>query len=247
MTDAVIRWHAPVRAITRGRGLLRAVAAAALLLAAGPSWGEGDAPVVHAIDFTSQPEGDAAAWLRDQGYELRMNAADLSPRFTDQGLVLSTDQTIAGLFARELRLKGVERVRVTWGVERYPEGADWEKGNYRVPIAIMISFGDKEIASGSWFVPDMPYFISVFLSKNAKPGKAYTANYYNKGGRYFCDPCSPPPGETVTSAFELNEAFKQSFDKDEVPPISSFSFQMNTKDTTGGAKAFIRRVEFLGQ
>jgi len=228
------------------RRLAGAATALALVLAPGPVSSNGDAGVVHAIDFTGPPQGDAGAWLRDQGFELRMSADELSPRFTDRGLMLSTDDAITGLFAQELRLTGAERVRATWGVERYPEGANWEQGTYRVPIAIMISFGEQKISSGSLFVPNVPYFISLFLSKNAKPGKAYTANYYHKGGRYFCDPCSPPAGETVTTTFDLTTTFKRTFDQTSVPPITGFSFQMNTKDTRGGARAFIERVEFLG-
>lgn len=229
---------------TRLLGLVLAVSA--LGFAPTPAWSNGGAEVVHTIDFTGQPNGEARNWLTDQGFQLRMSAEDLSPRFTDRGLVVSTDGAMAGLFAKELRLTDADRVRVTWGVDRYPEGANWEKGTYRVPIAIMVSFGDKEIASGSLFVPNVPYFISLFLSKNAEPGKAYTANYYLKGGRYFCDPCKPPAGETVTTTFDLTETFKRTFDQKEVPPITGFSFQMNTKDTRGGAQAFIERVEFLG-
>lgn len=214
------------------------------LLAASPAWSGGEDEALHTIDFTAPPDGEAMPWLRDH-FELRRSAEDLSAQFTDRGLVLSTEDNIAGLFARELDLSGAERVRVTWGVDRYPEGANWETGTYRVPIAIMISFGDKDIGSGSLFVPNTPYFISLFLSENAEPGKAYTANYYHKGGRYFCDPCNPPAGERVTTTFNLTETFKRTFDKQAVPPITGFSFQMNTEDTTGGARAFIERVEFL--
>jgi hypothetical protein len=31
------------------------------------------------------------------------------------------------------------------------------------------------------------------------------------------------------------------------PPITSFAFQMNTEDTQGGAKAFLRKIEFLSK
>jgi hypothetical protein len=201
--------------------------------------------VVYAIDFTGQPSGKAVDWLEKQGFELRLKAKALDPRFTEEGLMLSTDGQRAGLFARKLDLPRADRIRVVWGVERYPEGADWNGGVYRVPIAVMVSFGEEEIESGSFFVPDAPYFISLFLSQNADPGKPYVANYYHKGGRYFCVPCSAPVGETVTTEFDLVEAFRAEFGQAEVPPITSFSFQMNTEDTKGGARAYLSRVEFL--
>ncbi len=109
----------------------------------------------------------------------------------------------------------------------------------------MISFGDQENSGGSLFVPDAPYFISLFLSQNAREGKAYTANYYHKGGRYFCQPCNTPAGKLVTTEFNLEHAFKSQFGKSQVPPISDFGFQMNTEDTQGGARAFLKKVEFL--
>lgn len=222
------------------------VALALVYLLAPASTVAGAAPeVVHAIDFTGKPAGDAAGWLRDNGYELRLDAEDLDPRFSEKGLVLSTDDAVAGLFAQEMDLADANRIRVTWGVERYPEGANWENGVYRVPIAVMVSFGEGKVSSGRWYVPNTPYFISLFLSENAQSGKAYTANYYKEGGRYFCQPCTPPVGETVTTEFDLAGAFREEFEETEVPPITSFSFQMNTEDTEGGAHAYIERVEFL--
>ncbi|MDZ7785014.1 MAG: hypothetical protein U5K56_19400 [Halioglobus sp.] len=204
-----------------------------------------ESEVVHVIDFTGKPAGSAFEWLRENGYELHLDAASLDLRFSDKGLVLHTDGRRAGLIERELQLPRASRIRMTWGVEEYPEGANWEEGVYRIPIAIMISFGEKDIESGSFFVPDAPYFISLFLSENAEPDKAYTANYYHKGGRYFCQPCSPPEGQTVTTEFDLEQAFRNQFDQQEVPPVTAFGFQMNTEDTAGGARAFLARAEFL--
>ncbi len=204
-----------------------------------------DSEVARVIDFTEKPNGSAVDWLSENGYELRLDAESLDPRFSEKGLVLSTDGRTTGLMERNIELSDVGQIRVTWGVEEYPKGADWEDEVYRVPIAIMVSFGDKEIGSGSIFVPNAPYFISLFLSRNAEPGKAYTANYYEKGGRYFCQPCTPPEGKTVTTEFDLESAFRNQFDKYEVPPITGFGIQMNTSDTRGGARAYLKRVEFI--
>ena len=204
-----------------------------------------DAELVRVIDFTEKPNGSAVEWLQENGYELRLDAESLDPRFSEKGLVLSTDGRTSGLMERSIELSDAGHIRVTWGVEEYPKGANWENEVYRVPIAIMISFGDKEIGSGSMFVPNAPYFISLFLSRNAEPGKAYTANYFEKGGRYFCQPCTPPEGKTVTTEFALDTAFRNQFDKSEVPPITGFGIQMNTSDIRGGARAYLERVEFI--
>lgn len=244
--------HPPFRRIrfaTPATTILALAMALALTsaIAEGVQPAQSEARVVHVIDFTGRAGGKAGDWLRNEGYEFKLDADALDPRFSDQGLVLSTEGQEAGLIARDLKLDDAGYIRVTWGVNRYPEGANWEKGVYRVPVAVMVSFGDKEIGSGSLFVPNMPYFISLFLSENARPGKAYKANYYKKGGRYFCQPCTPPAGETVTTEFDLHAAFRESFGSSDVPPITRFGFQMNTEDTKGGAEAYIQRVEFLAR
>lgn len=201
--------------------------------------------VVLRIDFTHQPDGDATQWLKQQGFEFKLGAKALHPHFENHRLVLETQGEEAGFFIRKLNIIGTQRIRITWGVDRYPQGADWTKGVFRVPIAVMISFGKKKVSSGSFFAPNFPYFIGLFLGEKAQEGQAYTANYYHKGGRYFCTPCQQKIGETVITKFNFDEAFKQQFGISPTPPISSFSFQMNTKDTQGGARAFLQSVEFL--
>ncbi|RDD60127.1 DUF3047 domain-containing protein [Ferruginivarius sediminum] len=228
--------------------LFKSCAALSLLTLIGSAqpWADADAAeVVETIDFSSPSSGDATAWLKENGFQLRMDAGELNPHFINERLVLETSGQTAGLFVKELSLSDVDHIRISWGVERYPHGADWDKGVYRVPIAVMISFGDKEIKSGNWFVPDVPYFISLFLSESAEEGEAYSANYYNKGGRYFCQPCNAAAGKTITTEFNFTDAFKSEFDKSPVPPITGFGFQMNTEDTQGGARAFLKKVEFL--
>ena len=237
--------HLRRKQFCRATYMALAIVCLGCLAAPVSSFAGADSEVVRVIDFTEKPQGSAVEWLQENGYELRLDAESLDPRFSEKGLVLSTDGRTTGLMERKIELSDVGHIRVTWGVEEYPKGADWEDQVYRVPIAIMISFGDKEIGSGSMFVPNAPYFISLFLSRNAEPGKAYTANYYEKGGRYYCQPCTPPEGKTVTTEFDLDSAFQKQFDKSEVPPITGFGIQMNTSDTRGGARAYLERVEFI--
>lgn len=201
--------------------------------------------VIARIDFTHQPDGDATPWLKRQGFQFKLDAGKLNPHFENHRLVLETHGEKVGLIVRKLRLADAERIRITWGVERYPRGANWAKGVFRVPIAVMISFGEKEIDSGAFYIPDAPYFIGLFLGKKEQEGRAYTARYYHKGGRYFCTPCPAPAGETVTTEFNLDKAFQQQFGISPVPLVTSFGFQMNTEDTEGGARVFLKTVEFL--
>ncbi len=201
--------------------------------------------VIYRVDFSTQPDGDAVAWLKQQGFAFHLRAHELAPRFEQGRLVLETATETAGVLVQKRNVPGVRRLRVRWGVDRYPQGADWAKGVYRVPIAVMVSFGEDKIDSGSMFVPNAPYFLSVFLGEREQEGRAYTARYYQQGGRYFCQPCRVPPGQTVITDVDLERHFTEQFQQTVLPPVSSVSVQMNTTDTTGGARAFLMHIELL--
>ena len=160
------------------------------LLWGGP-FGATAAPL-HTIDFSGHPDGPAEEWLKQQGFTLRLDADDLQPHFKENRLVLHTSRRKAGLFELPLHISQVKRIRIHWGVERYPHGADWSQGITAVPIAVMTTFGTEKIKSGSLFVPNAPYFIGLFLGEKEQSNRAYTGNYYKTGGRYFCTPCWIP-------------------------------------------------------
>jgi len=231
------------------RALYRMLLIAVLLALtfSGPVWsGNPLGNVIYVLDFSDRADGDAKSWLQTNGFQFKLDADDLNPHFSHQRLMLESSDEKAGYFVRRMNLPKVKGIRLIWGVDRYPQGADWERGIYRVSIAVVISFGEKKIGSGSFYIPDAPYFISLFLGEKEKSGRAYTGKYYKKGGRYFCKPCGVPPGETVVTEFDLEGAFKSQFGQSKMPPVSSFGFQMNTEDTRGGARAFLKKVEFLG-
>ena len=215
------------------------------LLLSSATMGGAASRVLYRVDFSSQPDGDAVAWLTRQGFAFHLKAHALAPRFEQGRLVLETATETAGVLVQKLHVPGVRRLRVRWGVDRYPQGADWAKGVYRVPIAVMVSFGEDKMASGSMFVPNAPYFLSVFLGAHEQEGRAYTARYYQQGGQYFCQPCRVPPGQTVSTDFDLATHFTEQFQQTVVPPVSSVGVQMNTTDTTGGARAFLMSIELL--
>jgi hypothetical protein len=227
------------------RRLVCGLCCVTLLLSSAAMAGAGGR-VLYRVDFSTQPDGDAVAWLTRQGFAFHLRAHELAPRFEQGRLVLETATETAGVFVQTLHVPGVRRLRVRWGVDRHPQGADWAKGVYRVPIAVMVSFGEDKMASGSLFVPNAPYFLSVFLGAHEQEGRAYTARYYHQGGRYFCQPCGVPSGQTVVTEFDLATHFTEQFQQRVLPPVSSVSFQMNTTDTTGGARAFLMYIELLG-
>jgi len=217
----------------------------AMAFAAHAQQNAADDKVVARFDFTQPSNTDATKWLKKQGFEFKLSAADINPHFQDNRLVLETSGQYAGLIAKQVNIDSVDRVRITWGVSNYPEGANWAAGVYRVPIAVMMSFGDQTVDSGSLFAPDTPYFVGLFLGEHEQEGRAYKAKYYQKGGRYFCQPCGAETGKMVTTEFDFDKVLKENFEISSQLPVTSVGIQMNTTDTQGGAKAFIQKIEFL--
>lgn len=207
------------------------------------------ADVIYSLDFKTQPPGSALPWLKQQGFQFKLAFDALNPRFEDGALVLSTERPEAGvagyIFAKGKELSGVERLRIVWGVSKFPEGADWERGINRTAIAVMVSFGHERISSGLPFgLFAAPYFISPFIGAREVEGKIYTGRFWKKGGRYICSKSSNA-GDVIVTELNVDQLFKNLFSKSMTPPVTAIGIQMNTKGTEGKAAAFIKKIEFL--
>ncbi len=208
--------------------------------------------IIRVIDFTGQQDGNAISWLEAQGFEFELKANELNPRFENDALVISTKDEKVGLFGLKFEktdfIYDVKRVEIIWGVNKYPEGADWNNGVNSVPIAVMLSFGTKKLSSGLPLgIKAAPYFLSPFIGKNEDADKMYIGKLWQAGGRYFCVASGNQSGKTITTDFEIDERFKTTFKKKRTPPITAFAFQKNTKDTRGNSEAFIKKVTFLSK
>ncbi len=203
------------------------------------------AETVFRLDFSNQKNGNASDWFAGNGFKLQNDGNKIKSRFENGMLLLEVDKDINGLITKEVRIEGATKVRIEWGVKRYLKGANWEKGVLREAIGFIVSFGDDKISSGSMVVPNVPYFIVIFLGEHEIEGKAYLGKYYQKGGRYFCQPCGSAPGETVVTEFDLAKTFKSQFGKSTVPFISGFSFEIDARDTDGNSQVFIKSISFI--
>lgn len=207
------------------------------------------ADVIYALDFTTQQPGSAMPWLKKRGFQFKLGFEALNPRFEKGALVLSTERPEAGVvgytFPKGKELSGVERLRIVWGVSKFPEGADWEHGINRTAIAVMVSFGHERLSSGLPLgIFAAPYFISPFIGAKEVEGKIYTGRFWKKGGRYVCVR-TPNAGDTVVTDLQVDQLFKKLFAKTPTPFITAVGIQMNTKGTEGKAAAFLEKIEFL--
>lgn len=210
-----------------------------------------NAKEVFNFDFNQSTNEQPKQWLKNQGFNLGLDAEEIDLEFTPElGLKMSTTDKLAGLilieFPEEKMLQNVDYVEIEWGVLKHPQGANWEENKLRVALATMFFFGTEKHDSGLPFqINSAPYFISPFLANSEPDNKVYTGSLYRKGGRYISIQGSPNEQGITTSRIEVSGRVQDLFQLNQVPPISLFAFQMNTKNTSGGASAFIKKVSFF--
>jgi hypothetical protein len=206
--------------------------------------------VVYRLDFSDYPGGPVEAWLESKGFrfeEAAKHRHQLEFSIKDGALILEAKEQIRGfLYKESLNIEKFSKVRLEWGIIKYPEGASYERGIRNEALMVYISFGHEKISSGNILLPNTPYFIGLFLCKNDKLHTPYIGRYYQEGGRFVCLD-HPEPHQTVVSEFDLVTAFRTYFAKSEVPPITGLNFGVDTSDAGDGgrAAAFIKRLEFI--
>ncbi len=210
-----------------------------------------DKTVLYRLDFADAPDGNAKPWLEKHGFELELDTKEMDLTFEDGRLVIETSGRKTALFGIQFSKKEfldpVGSVRLEWGVERFPKGADWEGGNNRLAIGALFVLGTKKLGSGLPFgINAAPYFLGPFIGEKEKVGKRYKGALYRKGGRYYCV-SNENHGKTVVTDFDIDRQFRSAFDKKTTPPLTAFGFQMNTKSCSGGAKAFVKSVTFYAR
>jgi hypothetical protein len=202
------------------------------------------------IDFSDYEGGSIEEWLESKGFELReaaKNRKELDLDVDENALFLEAKKPLLALIYRDfVDPVKYSRIKIEWGVVKYPRGASYEREVRDEALLVQVFFGDEKISSGLLALPDSPYFIGLFLGRHDKLNKVYKGGYYREGGRYVCLG-NPKPGETIISEFDLFDAFKRYFQKDEVPNISGVALEVDTRssDDDGRAVAFIHSIEFL--
>jgi len=201
--------------------------------------------VLYSIDFGKLPQGNVHNVLKPKGFEFLLDADKLNMELSGGRLVFSTEGQYAGLFGVRFKkpIENVTSVVIEWGVEKFPEGADWEKGNNRLAVGALVALGTEKFSSGVPFAQKAPYFFGPFIGEKEKSGKHYLGKLYKRSGRYYC--VSNKKG-MITTRFDIDGKFRQEFGK-QTPPLVAYGFQMNTKNTKGGAKAFVKKITFYGK
>ncbi len=201
--------------------------------------------IAYSLDFTQQKDGKAFSYLKSKGFEFLLDSRKLNMRFSSGRVEIETDKKLAGLFGVRLSkpIDGISSVEIEWGVDRFPKGSNWANGNNRLAIGAIFVLGKKKFSSGIPFVKSAPYFLAPFIGEKESVGKKYLGKLYKEAGRYYC--IANKKGSTTTK-FNIASKFRAEFGSTP-PPLTAFAFQMNTKDTDGKAKAYIKKITFYSR
>lgn len=205
--------------------------------------------VKYVIDFSNYPGGSVCKWLESKGLSCEGSAkyyTEIALSIKDAKLFVKAKQPVRGfIVCKDIILPEVSKVRVEWGIVNYPKDASFERGNRNQALGLYIFFGPEKLSSGYFMIPDLPYFLSLFLGEAEEINLPYKGKYFHAGGRYVCVG-NPELQETVISEFDLTGAFRKYYEK-EAPAISGLCLEVDTTTSGGGGKAeaYIKRIEFL--
>lgn len=205
--------------------------------------------VKYVIDFSNYSGGSVRKWLESKGLYCEGSTKyypEIELSIRDGMLFIKTKQPVRGfLVCKDIILTKVSNVRIEWGIIKYPKDASFERGNRNEALSCYIFFGSEKLSSGYFMIPDLPYFISLFLGEADEINIPYKGRYFHEGGRFVCVG-NPELKETVISEFDLTSAFRIYYKK-EAPAISGLCLEVDTTTTGGGGKAeaYIKRIEFL--
>lgn len=197
----------------------------------GLSFGETQAPARQALEqlgFSLEKEMEDEDKITLMTVEDRLHINAESPAF---GLMVKKD----------INLEDSEIIEIEWGIHQYPEGADWDSEINREAIMVYLFFGEP-IDADKFYLPDSPMFLGLFLCRDEQQLMPYLGKNYRETGRYICLG-EPEQGETVTTSFNFDQAFREMFDTDEVLPVTGLGIEVDTSDLPDGtSSAFIKYI-----
>jgi hypothetical protein len=153
------------------------------------------------IDFSDYLEGPIDAWLQAKGFDFEQGTKDrelLELSSNDGSLTLEAKGHVRQFIVNdEVKLEKFSTIRIEWGIIKYPKDASYERKVNNEALMVYIFFGHNKLPSGSSAIPNLPYFIGLFLGHDDKINTPYKGKYFHEGGRIVCIG-NPQPNEGST-------------------------------------------------
>lgn len=139
--------------------------------------GEKHEEIAFLIDFADYSEGPVESWLQSKGFKFEKDARDRTKLDLDvdgSSLNVEAKRPVQAFLVDEAaNVKDFSKVRIEWGILKYPRGASYAKKINNEALMIYIFFGVDKVSSGSFLIPNSPYFIALYLCEDEKIGFPY--------------------------------------------------------------------------
>lgn len=151
-------------------------------------------------------------------------------------------QSVGVMVKKDLHVLRPGWLEIEWGIEQYPHGGAWHLGRKQEAVMVVLFFGDS-LSSTSFYLPDVPVFLGMFLGEHEPPLQPFVSENYGDRGRYVCVG-NPRPGQTITTRLNIPEAFHYWIGNRAMPSITGIAIEVDTSDLPAGAtsSAFIKRI-----
>ena len=198
------------------------------------------------LDFTTLPE-DARNGLSSHGFSLEQQMGDekVIRLSAENGrlAIVTSGPALGCMVKKDLQITKPEILEIVWGVERYPQGGDWRRGSKKEAVMVVLFFG-APLPGGSFYLPDIPMFLGMFLGEHDPPLQPFISDNYGDTGRYVCMG-NPPSGRTITTRLDLRDAFRDWFGGRAIPPLTGIAIEVDTGDLPeedASSSAFIHHI-----
>ncbi len=199
------------------------------------------------LNFVQPQATSARPWLAARKFQYQLvdgSESNVKLGLGERGLTVETSGPAEPLLTMKgLSIQQPATLTVTWGVSRFPAGANWEAGINNEAIMVIVQFGTEQL-SGGFLRPPSPYFIGFFLCEKERRGVAITGRSYTQQGRYVCVD-KPAAGTEVTSVINLADQFRAAFrTTGPVPAVSGIGIEADTTQvkSDGRASAWIKSI-----
>ena len=134
--------------------------------------------IVYELDFSraSAEAENPADWFSGKGFSSQF-ADKIKLEFENNGISFSTTRSSIAIWGKDGDIPEATKVRIQWGVNKYPRAANYENNKKYSAISLNVAFGRKKFSSGFPFVPSAPYFFSLFPGEKEPVGKFYKYKY----------------------------------------------------------------------
>ena len=196
------------------------------------------------LDFSTVQEPPHET-LEQLGFSLEKEMADkekITLTAMEDRLEISAQVPAFGLMVlKNIHLEDPDTIEIEWGINKYPEGADWDNEVNREAVMVYLFFGES-MDSGTFYLPDSPRFLGLFLCKDERHMIPYLGRHFRDTGKYICMG-EPAQGETVKTTFNFHQAFRELFNTDEMPPVTGIGIEVDTSGLPDGrSSAFIKYI-----